>query len=293
LTTSALRASADDAPSAADIELIEAEAWSELQSSLPRVLQVRFGIRVARIGGGVALLASGSDTLAINRTIGMGLRGGCCDADLHAVTAEYAAAGIERFVIQWSPAASARYTAEWFAARGFTVLSRMAKVWRRTSAAIGESSSAFSYDRGLVVSEIGPREADVFERLVARPLGVPDGLEAGVRSTIGQPGWRFYLVRDGERPIAGAALYARGHHAWLGLCATLESDRGRGAQMALLQRRLRDAAADGCTWVSADTVAETSDRPNRSYRNMRRAGFSLLYERPNYLMDRRDPVAET
>lgn len=273
----------DDVPSAADIEHIEAEAWSELQTSLPRELKHRLGIRVARIGGGVVLLAKHSDTLAINRAVGLGLGGGCCDADLEAVAAEYAADDIARFVIQWSPAASARYTPDWFAARGFTVLSRMAKVYRRAATAVNE----FSFDPRLVVTEIDPGEAELFEQIVARPLGVPPEMGPGVRSTVGHPGWRHYVVRDGGRPIAGAALYARGAHAWLGLCATVESDRGRGAQMALLARRLEDAAADGCAWVSADTIAETADRPNKSYRNMRRAGFSLLYERPNYLMDGR------
>jgi hypothetical protein len=158
----------------------------------------------------------------------------------------------------------------------------MAKVYRRVSSAMTE----FSWDARLSVAEIGPSEAEIFEQIVAGPLGVPVEMGAGVRSTVGHPGWRHYLVHDGVRPIAGAALYARGEHAWLGLCATVESDRGRGAQMALLARRLEDAAADGCAWVSADTIAETADRPNKSYRNMRRAGFSLLYERPNYLMDR-------
>jgi hypothetical protein len=75
--------------------------------------------------------------------------------------------------------------------------------------------------------------------------------------------------------------------AWCGLGATIESDRRRGAQAALLARRLHDAANDGCEWVSADTLAEMTDRPSQSYRNMTRAGFTTLYDRPNYLLDLR------
>jgi hypothetical protein len=95
------------------------------------------------------------------------------------------------------------------------------------------------------------------------------------------------MVLHRQRPIAGAALYVRGQQGWFGLGATMESDRRRGAQTALLARRLRDAAADGCVWASADTLVDTADRPNPSYRNMRRAGFATLYERPNFLVDLR------
>jgi hypothetical protein len=137
------------------------------------------------------------------------------------------------------------------------------------------------------VREIGPDDAQTFENVVAAPLGVPDGLGVGIRSTIGLPGWRFYLVYDGHRPIAGSALYVQGRMAWCGLGATIESDRRRGAQAALLARRLRDAAADGCEWASADTLAATVDKPSQSYRNMQRAGFTTLYDRPNYLLDLR------
>jgi hypothetical protein len=146
-----------------------------------------------------------------------------------------------------------------------------------------------SADSHLTVAEIGPSDAIPFERVVAAALGVPEGLGAGIRSTIGLPGWRYYLVLDDDRPIAGAALYVRGRVAWCGLGATIETDRRRGAQSALLAHRLRDAAADGCEWVSADTLAETAELPSQSYRNMRRAGFALLYERPTFLRDLRLP----
>jgi hypothetical protein len=172
---------------------------------------------------------------------------------------------------------------EWFLQRGFTVLPRpITKLYRRAEAIHGLVA-----DPLLTVTEIGPSDAQTFEDLVAVPLGVPEGLGPGIRSTIGLPGWRFYLVHDGHRPIAGSALYVKGRMAWCGLGATIESDRRRGAQAALLARRLHDAATDGCEWVSADTLAEMTDRPSQSYRNMQRAGFATLYDRPNYLLDLR------
>jgi hypothetical protein len=231
----------------------------------------------------VLLLATGSSTLAINRVIGLGLVAPLDEGQLDEIVAVYAAAGVERFVIQWSPEAIPVQATEWFVRRGYRLVSRNVKVYRRASTLPNDPT----VDTRLQVKLIGSDDAETFERIVARPLGVPDGLGPGIRSTIGRRGWRFYLVHDDGRPIAGAALYTHGKHAWCGLGATVESDRKRGAQTALLARRLSDAAELGCEWVSADTVAETADRPNPSYRNMRRVGFSDLYERPNFLVQRR------
>ena len=270
-----------EAADAADIEMIEAEAWSELQLGAPHDFQRRCGISVQRVAGGVLLIASQSPALEINRTIGLGFATPLTQKQLDAVIGAYAKAGVGRFVIQWSPAARPAGAPKWLTDRGFTLLSRIAKVERNLAALPAAPPVA----PGLAVAEIGPDDAELYEQTVAGPLGVPDGLGAGIRSTVGHPGWRYYLVRDGTRPIAGAALYVRGRIGWFGLGATIESDRRRGAQSALLARRLIDAAGDGCSWVTADTLAETADRPNPSYRNMGRAGFTTVYERPNYLLD--------
>ncbi len=71
---------------------------------------------------------------------------------------------------------------------------------------------------------------------------------------------------------------------YLGPAVTLESHRGRGAQSALIARRLREAAALGVDLVTVETAAETDERPVvQSYRNLRRLGFEEAYRRPNYL----------
>lgn len=239
-------------------------------------------IRVERRSGGVLLIAA-SPALPINRVVGIGLAAPLTEDELDDIIARYATSNAERFIIQWSPAANPADAHRWFINRGFTMLPRpITKLYCRAGA-----THALVADPLLAVREIGPEDAQTFEELVAAPLGVPAGLGPGIRSTIGLPGWRFYLVFDGNRPIAGSALYVRGRMAWCGLGATIESDRRRGAQAALLARRLHDAAGDGCVWVSADTLAEMADQPSQSFRNMRRAGFATLYDRPNYLLDLR------
>lgn len=106
---------------------------------------------------------------------------------------------------------------------------------------------------------------------------------------MGHPGWRHYFVLDGERPIAAAALYVEGDVAWAGLGGTLPADRLRGAQNALLARRVREACFAGARWITSWTTAEFSERPNQSLRNMKRLGFEVSYESENYVLDLRPP----
>lgn len=267
-------------PSLVELEAVEIEAWVQLQCRLPTATSARLGVEVLRRHDSVLFIASGTRELAINKVMELGLRTPLTEQALDNVMATYAKASVERFIIQWHPGAQPTEALDWFAARGFVLVSKLAKLYRPLSV----SDALQETPPSLTIDEIAPQEADVFEAVVARALGVPVGLEAGISSTIGQPGWRYYLARDAGRPIAGGASYVRGEYAWLGFGATIESERRRGAQTALLARRMVDAAADGCKWVSADTLAETVTRPNQSYRNMCRMGFVTAYERPNFLL---------
>ena len=57
-----------------------------------------------------------------------------------------------------------------------------------------------------------------------------------------------------------------------------------GAQSALLAQRIADASAMGCSHVITETSEELPHRPNASFRNMMRAGFAVVYHRPNYMI---------
>jgi GNAT superfamily N-acetyltransferase len=117
--------------------------------------------------------------------------------------------------------------------------------------------------------------------LVGSQLGVPESVRPGIVSTLGQPAWRFYFATSDQGPVAGAAMFVDGDGAWFGLAGTLPEYRHRGAQTALLARRIADAKAAACRWISAETSPETLG-PNPSLRNMKRFGMRELYHRPWY-----------
>ena len=79
--------------------------------------------------------------------------------------------------------------------------------------------------------------------------------------------------------MAAGALYVEGDVGWLGMAGTLPFHRRRGAQGALMTRRIADAIALGCTAIATETGI-LPDRPNPSLDNMLRCGFAIAYERP-------------
>ena len=264
---------------AAEVEHIEAEAWAQLHLALPRALRDQLGCEVKRYGAALSVRTPGADTPSGNRTIGLGLGGELIEHQLSEIVAWYADAAIKRWLLEWSPEAHPRAAEAWFAHHGGRAMTPTLKLWRTLERrAVDLSSSA--------VVEIATGEAELFQQIVAESLSVPRVMAPVVRSTVGHEHWHFYLALDDERPIAGAAMFVRGEGAWLGLSATIPSDRNRGAQTALLARRLRDAAELGCAWASADTQPDTAARPNPSYRNMLRAGMNVLYSRSKYLFEK-------
>ena len=99
-----------------------------------------------------------------------------------------------------------------------------------------------------------------------------------LREAIGQftdvPGVIRYLARLGGEPVGEAAMRIDGDIAQIAGAGTLPACRGRGVQKALLQRRLNDAHAAGCTLAVVTTAPGT-----RSQDNVMRRGFVLLYAR--------------
>ena len=94
----------------------------------------------------------------------------------------------------------------------------------------------------------------------------------------GKPGFFHYMAYDGRRPVAIAALAMFEDIGYLMAAATIESHRQRGAQQALIAKRIRRAEQIGCSML----VAETLHMIEHSYRNLQRAGFEEVYEKEVY-----------
>lgn len=85
---------------------------------------------------------------------------------------------------------------------------------------------------------------------------------------------RLYLAEIDGRPIASASLRIHDGVAFLAGASTVPDGRRRGAQLALLDRRLRDGAAVGCDIAMMGALPGSG-----SQRNAERHGFRIAYTR--------------
>jgi hypothetical protein len=107
------------------------------------------------------------------------------------------------------------------------------------------------------------------------------GLSAWAASLLaplpGLPAWRCYLALVDGKPQGCAAMLLDGEVAEFGVAATLEGGRRRGCQLALLGRRIEDAAAAGARTLFVETGERVPGRTSTSYGNILRAGFEEAY----------------
>jgi hypothetical protein len=143
---------------------------------------------------------------------------------------------------------------------------------------IGERNLAAAPNPALHIRTVGEADGEVWARTAAE--GWSETAGAGdFMLTIGRilsvtAGAHLYLAELEGRPIAAATLYMHDGVALMGGASTIPSARGRGAQLALLERRLQDAFANGCD------IAMMGALPGSiSQRNAERHGFRIAYTR--------------
>lgn len=89
-------------------------------------------------------------------------------------------------------------------------------------------------------------------------------------------GLRFLAELDGQ-PIGSGALRIARDVALLAGASTIPTSRRQGAQLAMLEERLRYAAAQGCT-----VAMMAADPGSGSQRNAERNGFRIAYTRTKW-----------
>jgi hypothetical protein len=254
------------------VEGTEAAAVADLL----RVAPVEWRTLAEETAAGFLLLAPTVDMLLFNRLVGCGVERPARRDDMLAVIARLRGAGVKNFGVQLAPAAQPLELPAWLGDAGLTRRDRWAKVYRGADPAAPVATD-------LEIRPVERSEAATFAHVVAAGFGMPPVLRSWIAAAVGRPNWRHYLAWDGATPVAGAALFMYGDAGWLGVASTLPPARRRGAQGALMARRIEDGGALGCRWFVTETGEDTPARPNPSYRNMVRAGFTLAYHRDNFM----------
>jgi hypothetical protein len=258
------------------LEFTEAAAFADMLRAAPAAWRASD----ERSALGWRLQMPVADLLLFNRLIGCGLDAPVDRARLRECLQQARDLELKSFGVQPSPAAEPAALRSWLDAEGFVVRDRWTKAYRDALAPPPVATSL------RIERATSAHAADVVGRVTCASFGMPDIRRLWIASFVGRPGWSHYLAWDADEPVAVAALFVMGDAGWLGMTGTLPESRRKGAQAALIARRLADGAAAGCRWFVTETDEDTPARPNPSFRNMIRAGFRVAYQRENFLRAR-------
>jgi hypothetical protein len=256
------------------VESAEARAYASLMQAAPAAL----GFRAEQVGSATLLIASSLKITLFNRVIGLGVGEPATERAIDGMLDTFGREGIGNFAVHLSPAAQPAALAMWLSNRGLVPKDNWTKAYR-------QARPAAPVPTDLRIERIGPESAGAFARVACEAFQMPDMLRPWLEAGVGRSGWRHYLAYDENRPVATGALHVENHVGWLGLAGTLPSHRRRGAQGALMSARINDAAALGCVWLATETAEDTAEHPNPSFHNMLRTGFTVAYQRPNFMLE--------
>lgn len=260
-----------------ELENQEAQYWSDYYLCCGNPLSRKLGLDIKIIGNSVCCSASELDILAFNRVIGVGLDFEINKKHLSEIISFYKGSRARRFFVQISPAAQSNNYARIMNEMGFQHYNNWAKFYKKLENKVPEIES------DLIVEELKLSETDLFDKIIKEAFEFGGGAESLFTQTFKKYGWKHYLAKEGDKPIAAASMFIYGKNASFAIAGTLPEARGRGAQSALIVKRINDAIEAGCEYLVVETEEDKPEKSSASNRNVRKFGFELAYHRPNYI----------
>jgi GNAT superfamily N-acetyltransferase len=258
------------------LESAERSVWKDFYLAASPTVSERLGIEFRLEKGAAIGIVAKSGVLALNRVLALGLDEPMTEDHLDGIIAAYRSSGVGRFFVTPPPCAKPADFAELLARKDLCHYNNWVKLYR-------EVAPPPLANTNLEVREIGADEAPVFGRIFASCVEWPEPAGEWLAATVGRPGWKHYMAFFGSEPAGTGAMFVHDKTAYMGFASTLPEYRGRGAQSALVVRRIEAASFLGCQLITAETAQDRPDRPALSYRNLVRLGFTPAYVRPNYL----------
>jgi GNAT superfamily N-acetyltransferase len=261
-----------------DVEGAEEEGYLDAFRAAPPSLAQEHGIAYATFDGiTCTTVADLPRSRIFNHVFGLGRSTPATDEQLDRIAEFY---GEEAYFVALARDAAPDDLAARLEARGF----EPDHAWTKFRRGVEPPSAV---DTELRVEPIGPQRARDFGRIVAAGFELPQFTGRWLAALFARPRWTCFVAFAGDEPAAGGTLFVCRGVGWLSFAATLPEFRRRGAQTALLAARIRAAAELGCSMVVGEAGALEEGRESNSYRNIIRAGFEPVYDRPNY----RSPAA--
>lgn len=260
-----------------ELDAIERRFWREVWDSVPDGAAAEHGIESRAFGPVEAMVVGDLPQVGmINLVLGATEPDAVGDGHLGAALEWTRERGVSPYVPVTPGLPDSEPAESWLAANGLSPAYAWMKFVRDAH------PPRFRIAEDVEVFELEPGDGEPFGMIAATGFGMPAWAATFFAELPGREGWRCYGARvDGELGACGAMLIDGGV-AELGVGATLEPARRRGCQLALLHRRIVDAAEGGCHTLFVETGERVEDRPAGSYRNILRAGFEEAYLCPNW-----------
>jgi hypothetical protein len=259
------------------LERTEARFWREIWDAAPSGVAVAKGVRRAKFGPVQATVCAAQPRV---RMLNLILGGAGADAAAEGFLEEAAEwtreQGVDGFALLDPNLPGAAAAERVLTRSGF----EQDHAWMRFVR--DAHPPRFKVSGEVEVVEVGGADESPFGSIAALGFGLPAWTASLFAPLPGLADWRCYLALVDGEPQACAAMLLDGEVAELGVMATLEGGRRRGCQLALLARRIADAAAAGARTLCVETGARVPGRPSTSYANVLRAGFEEAYLCPGW-----------
>ncbi|RPI15532.1 MAG: hypothetical protein EHM58_13995 [Ignavibacteriae bacterium] len=249
------------------IETAEAVKFSEVYCLAPAQVQIESNISYENFGPAIFQSAITQPSDISNRVMNLGIFEEADESFIDFMIDYFSSANSKEINIQLSPIAMPENLLDLLWKKGFFHSGNVSRFYRDTF-------SVPVLQTDFEVKEIDEEQASVFGKLVE-----PERINLFTHP-IGKQNWHFYIVLDKGKAIAAACMYIHEDTAWFGWAATLEKYKNKGAQSALIAKRIIDAKNLGCKWITSTT---SGDEKNASYHNLMKFGFNLMFKRPVFL----------
>lgn len=258
------------------LDRTERRFWRKIWESVPAEVAAEHGVELRQFGPVQATVVAELPAAGMMNLILGAAEPGAVEGGHLGAAAEWARSrGVTPYIPVTPGLADSGSAEAWLAAHEFGP----AKAWMKF---VRDPHPPRFAAPDVEVVELSGAEQEPFGMIAAAGFGLPAWAAAFFARLPDWDGWRCYIARVDGAAQACAAMLVDDGVAELGIAATLAPARGRGCQLALLRRRIADAAAAGCQTLFIETGERVPGHPSPSYRNILRAGFKESYLRPNW-----------
>jgi ribosomal protein S18 acetylase RimI-like enzyme len=258
-------------------EAVEAQAWADLAVAAPPAARRVAGLSVELLGAGCVISARSLPGMLFNRAIAIGRE----PAAIGRAVRHFQERDIGHFLLQLGPAARLPEVSALLRGHG---IERYRRAWDKFVRGAAQDAPSIATDLEIRPARLA--DAEACGRLLAGVFATGERSVALFAALVDRPRWHVLVAcapgDAARRPVAVAGLFVHGDLGYLAFAATDPGFRRRGAQGALMARRIRNAASLGCRLLTTETGEPLPGQPTSSRDNMLRCGFRIAQRRENF-----------